>query len=347
MANITLYQPDDLLNGITQAQTESILNRSFIYSYGNTALTVQLPDNSYINYFGQFQQASGGLAGTITQFDAYNSDGVLAGTAQNLNIDLATTSSVGSYDAFSYILRDSDFINGSYGGDTLGGFTGSDTIWGNGGNDVIFGGSGSFSPIDGDDFLAGGYGADFLYGNGGNDLIVTGQDSMGSDDAVNLAFGGKGSDYIYGSQTSDTLFGGGSGFDPLDQPDVIFAGNGADSIFGNGGGDYLFGMEGSDTIYGGAGDDNINAGQGDDLLFGNEGNDIFWFTYNEGIKLIADPNIGDRIGLVGTGYSSFEQIQPLIQAIDYGAALVIQGTIIGVYGITPAQLTASEFVFVN
>lgn len=350
MANITLYRGDDLLNGLSQAQVDNLLNGAYFTDVSATLIGVRMASGQGY-YHGSFFQTSGGnVGGTLNQIDAFDLSGNLTGTAQNLNADVQTMANLNVNQAYSYLLRDSDFINGSFEGDTLGGFTGSDTIWGNGGNDIIFGGSGTFAPIDGDDFLAGGAGADFLYGNGGNDLIVTGQDSLGADDAVNIAFGGKGSDYLYGSQFGDTLFGGGSGYDPLDQPDVIYANAGNDEIYGNGGGDYLFGMNGADTIYGGFGDDIITGGEGNDVMVGGDGSDTYWFSLSEaGLDVIGDFSSTDRVVIVGSGLTSYSQLLQYMRDTEFGATITsIDGTVgCLLYGVSIQSLTGAEFSFIN
>jgi Ca2+-binding RTX toxin-like protein len=85
-----------------------------------------------------------------------------------------------------------DFMSGGVGNDTLWGLWDADALWGGMGNDVLDGawGSDSLYGDAGDDTLSGGWDIDYLSGGDGNDVL----DAFGG----GTVYGGAGNDTLYG-----------------------------------------------------------------------------------------------------------------------------------------------------
>jgi Ca2+-binding RTX toxin-like protein len=170
-------------------------------------------------------------------------------------------------------------------------------------------------------------------------------------------FGQADDDQLSGFTGSDVVFGG-TGSD-LIVGDGGAAVQGNDILLGDQGNDFLFGELGNDQLYGGDGDDRIEGGDvtipagftDNDSLFGGAGNDDFVFSaVLGGNDVIFDgqfgPGVGDRIIITNTGgvVSSLAQLQAL--AAGGPTVTFANGSSLGLFGQTWAQLDVSDVLFV-
>ena len=266
-----------------------------------------------------------------------------------------------------------DVIDGGSGNDSLFGEDGDDRLTGGDGIDYLVGGAGS-------DELRGGGDADALYGGDGDDVLWGGQ-SFDTD----ILVGGAGNDILRGDSLSadyDLLDGdGGDDLYWVDTGDDLTfedVGGGVDTVYADvrwtGAGVYLYanvenlvlvgttafgvgneldnlivGSASENWLLGGDGDDVLTGGAGNDVLFGEAGADVFAFTRGTGTDVIGDFTIGsDRIDLRDHGFTSFEQL-----AINFGqvgpdgSINLRNGDIIVLQGVTMADLTAADFIFLG
>lgn len=263
-----------------------------------------------IVYLGTFTYyPDGSVSGNVDTMRHYQL-GVLVDKATGLNKDigaLMVAADAGGASFLTYIMGDSDVINGSGGDDVLVGLGGRDFMFGKGGNDTLFGGD------EGDN----------LYGEKGNDFLS----------------GEKGSDDLFGGKGSDKLSGGGGG-------DYLDGGAGRDKIYGNNGDDGLFGGDGNDRLFGGAGDDFISGNAGNDILKGGTGADEFAFYAGDGTDRVKDFTDGeDAVWLVTYGFASAADVIALASfdgtdtTFDFGG-----GDTLTLLNFDSANLDASDFV---
>jgi Ca2+-binding RTX toxin-like protein len=222
-----------------------------------------------------------------------------------------------------------DLLIGNALANTLNGGLGDDTIRGGAGNDTVNG-------ADGDDVLTGGGGNDLLVGGAGIDTAVY-AGAVGA--VVNLA--------ILTAQNT------GLGIDTLSGIENLTGGTFADRLTGDGQANRLEGDAGNDTLQGGGGDDTLLGGEGDDRLGGGSGNDFlegglgadqFVFNTGGGNDIVADFEDGlDRI-LIGTGAESFSDLE--LSEVGSDTVITFSDVIITLAGITQAQITSSDFLFV-
>ena len=225
-----------------------------------------------------------------------------------------------------------DYALGREGNDSIGGGDGNDTLYGNTGNDVIGGGTGDDYVNAGadQDAASGGYGADTVLGGVGDDTLAG---SYGNDSVD----GGVGNDNMGGGTGRDTLTGG-------DGNDSIGAGDDDDVLAGEAGHDFLAGGAGDDTIGGGTGSDTLNGGSGSDLLQGGGGADLFVFNdLGAGeTDVIEDFENGtDLIRISGAAPADLS-----FETVSGGVAIGIDGFTILVEGVTTAELTTGDIIFV-
>lgn len=139
--------------------------------------------------------------------------------------------------------------------------------------------------------------------------------------------------------------GGGSGADRLTgtgAADQISGRAGDDVLAGGGSRDQVFGGAGNDRIYGGTGGDWLAGGTGRDRILGGGGADTFVFRQGDGVDRLVDFADGrDQIRLYGV--ADFAALHLTAQStgtwLDYGDGRVF------LYGITPGQIDASDFIF--
>jgi serralysin len=239
-----------------------------------------------------------------------------------------------------------DYLGGNAAGNSLNGNDGDDGLWGYGGADYLYGGIGN-------DALFGGEGGDVLNGAEGWDTarydeaatgVIVGLDGSGwvnfgeaAGDTfidVEAIFATNFQDFLGGNNASNALYGRG----------------GADGLYGNGGVDFLYGGTDNDTIEGGTEGDLLVGEQGFDVLTGGTGADTFLWNAGDGPDFITDFSTisGDVIRLVGSGFTSFAQLQGAItqtagqpqSEINLGG-----GQILYVWGVTPGQFSADDFLF--
>lgn len=169
-----------------------------------------------------------------------------------------------------------DTIHGGPQADRLRGGADNDVIHGGGGNDIIRGDEGS-------DYLEGGDGNDQMNGGGSTDVMFggTGNDTMFGEDGDDYLVGGSGSDFMDGGAGNDWLWGDATNSYPEDYTDpvqytldFVNVNRGHDVMYGGTGNDIMLGGNGNDFIRGDDGDDAIVGGAGDDTLAGANGNDI-------------------------------------------------------------------------
>jgi Ca2+-binding RTX toxin-like protein len=118
----------------------------------------------------------------------------------------------------------------------------------------------------------------------------------------------------------------------------------ANRLEGDAGNDTLQGGAGDDTLLGGSGADRLGGGMGNDLLEGGLGADQFVFNTGGGNDIVADFEDGlDRI-LIGTGAESFSDLSLSENGSD--TVITFSDVIITLAGITQAQITDSDFLFI-
>lgn len=267
-----------------------------------------------------------------------------------------------------------DYLDGSDGGDTLvGGIffdpappsgDGNDTLIGGLGDDVLRGG-------DGDDILLGGPGNDNLRGDASNDTIDGGDgfdiisywmlgftedlvldfSGFGAAPSFSFADGRGGIDVI--SNVERLGLSGGAGNEilvgSLALPNNIGGNEGNDSITGGNQNDYLEGGIGNDSIRGGEGADTIAGLAGTDVLYGGGGADIFSvgderITDPAAVDIIADFERGiDKIATLDG--ASFADLVFVARGNDVLIKTVAGNHLALLIGISPAQLTADDFIF--
>ncbi|MEM8610786.1 MAG: cellulase family glycosylhydrolase [Cyanobacteria bacterium P01_H01_bin.105] len=108
----------------------------------------------------------------------------------------------------------------------------------------------------------------------------------------------------------------------------------------------LFGAQGQDDLFGNAGNDILWGFGGDDFYVGGAGNDQFVFT--AGNDFVKDFEVGaDTLVFSETlGFSSFSDVQPLLQQWGNNAAIVIDAdTSVVLENIDINHLSASSFHF--
>jgi Ca2+-binding RTX toxin-like protein len=127
-----------------------------------------------------------------------------------------------------------------------------------------------------------------------------------------------------------------------DKAGTLIGLSGKDIIYANDGDDILFGGANDDTLFGGKDNDLLVGGKGDDLLTGNAGSDTFVVFSHNGLDTITDFHVKqDFVGL-GNGLK-FADLN-IIKGV--GGTLIKAGDeqLVLLQGVTPAQLSASNFI---
>ena len=259
--------------------------------------------------------ASAQLTSSTSSGDALISGGMIDIQAKSLNADLRLSDGK----SFKIIGNSADNI--------LDGVTGADTMIGGLGNDHLIGGGGA-------DILNGGDGFDYAhYGAAASGVTV---DMVNNVDNTGEAVGDffASIEAVVGSNFNDSIRGN-------ELVNWLYGGAGSDFIYGRGGNDYLLGGDGTDFLYGGT---------GTDVLYGEGGDDRFVFSNGGGIEYIMDFNVagGDAIlvDVATLGLTSFAQLQARMVRSGNDTIIGANGdSIIVLLGVTPDQLTASEFIF--
>ncbi len=164
MAQVLLYQPQDILSG-----TESF--EGFVHEASSSRIVVSDGVSTTV-YEGSFAYTRRGFlqGGTLTSVTN------LTGNSPELVITGFSVDAAAAYDLvergdlqtfYSIALDGNDVLVGSPGSDVLLGYAGNDTLFGGAGNDRLEGGPGN-------DLLAGGPGDDTLSGGDGLDTAATG-----------------------------------------------------------------------------------------------------------------------------------------------------------------------------
>ena len=95
-------------------------------------------------------------------------------------------------------------------------------------------------------------------------------------------------------------------------------------INGTPGNDILTGSAGNDQLYGLAGNDTLKGLGGNDFYLGGAGADVY--VYSGGQDFVGDFELGaDRIDVSALGFSTFAQVQPLLQQWSTNATVVVDG----------------------
>jgi Ca2+-binding RTX toxin-like protein len=257
-----------------------------------------------------------------------------------------------------------DSLFGEDGDDRLTGGSGIDYLVGGAGNDVLYGGvdADALYGGDGDDVLWGGgsFHTDILVGGAGNDILRG--DSLSAD--YDLLDGDEGDDLYWVDTGDDLTFEDvGGGVDTV-YADVRWTGAGVylyanvenlvlvgTTAFGVGNemDNLIVGSASENWLLGGAGDDVLTGGGGNDVLFGEAGADVFAFTRGTGTDVIGDFTIGsDRIDLRDHGFTSFGQLAINFGQVGSDGSINLRnGDIIVLHGVTMADLTAADFIFLG
>ena len=278
-----------------------------------------------------------------------------------------------------------DILYGGAGGDYLEGGAGWDTIrYDDAAASVIVGLSGwtnygdaagdTFSGIESifasnfTDFLGGDGNSNAIYGRGGDDSIwgYAGTDWLYGGDGNDILYGGAGGDYLEGGAGWDTaryddasagvvvgLSGwtnhGDAAGDNFNGVEAIFASNFTDYLGGDSASNALYGRAGNDGLWGYDGNDYLYGGQGNDSLYGGNGADLFQWNLGDGNDFIADfdVNSGDVIQLLGSGFTTFAQVQAAMsQTPGQNQTQIAMGSAtLYIWGVLPGQFTANDFTF--
>jgi len=253
---------------------------------------------------------------------------------------------------------------------------GDDHIYGGAGSDIIIGG-GADDTIIGDNAEngtpSGNPGSDILIGDGGSvtytggvvsnistmDPCEGGTDNIEGNEADDVCVGGSAGDNIYGNAGNDIILGdnGSISFVSGQLQEVDTTGQ------SSGGADYIEGNENDDIIIGG-----VNGSS--DTLYGNDGNDIIlgdngFIDFNADsdlttLDLICPAtdglgggdyiygNAGSDVILGGTGSDNIRGNEdPDILIGDNGRVEFIEGEIVLITTITPANLTAGQEAIID
>ncbi len=316
---------DDVIDGGIGVDTID-----FIAATGGVTVNLMLTAVQAIGG-GMGSDAIAGVENVIgTRFgDAITGDGsanLITGGVGNDTLDGAAGTDTVNYADRAVAVAINPFINtASVAGGELDTIFNFENFTGGSGNDILQGNSNA-------NIIAGGGGADLIYGHDGFDTIDggAGNDVIAGGAGNDSIAGGNGSDWLYGEDGADNLSGTAKsgGFD------VLVGGIGADTLEGSAGG--------FDYFYGGTG---VNGGTGD-------GNDTYVVRAATGIKVMNDFEAGgtaDVVRLVGTGLSSFAQVQAAMSfsGVINGTVLVVDGStqIWFLNGTQPSSLTASDFLF--
>jgi len=181
--------------------------------------------------------------------------------------------------------KESVWIRGGGGDDSIQGGSGDDWIFGHQGNNTLSGG-------DGNDYLIGGAGSDVMSGGSGEDLLISGSgdDAIDGGDGIDTAyfadagFGGVDVDLEAGTAIAD------QGTDSIQKVENVYGSYGADTIRGDAGNNQLSGGYGDDSLSGGDGNDKLLGGAGDDVIDGGSGIDTVsfadaWSTSLDGVNV--------------------------------------------------------------
>ena len=257
-----------------------------------------------------------------------------------MTVDLATGAAAGGH-AEGDTLTGIESIWGSDHADSLTGDEGNNSLDGRGGDDTLTGG-------EGHDLIRGGSGADVLDGGGGQDRAAYELSDAGVtvDLATGAAAGGHaegdtltGIESIWGSDHADSLTGD-EGNNSLDGR------GGNDALTGGEGDDTLRGDEGDDSLDGGDGDDSLDGGFGDDTLRGGSGDDTFYFGDGDTIEDFGDGS--DRIDISvfrDINFGNFEANVTIQAGSDGGTEVVIGDAVFTLTTLSPADITAEDFLF--
>lgn len=254
-----------------------------------------------------------------------------------------------------------DRLDGGAGADALYGGYGADRLWGADGNDSLDGGAQN-DMLDGglgNDVLDGGTGDDSLFGGAGADTISIGSGTDTArggdgDDVIADTGATAGNDRIYGDLGNDTIIGG----------------NGADTLVGGYGNDLIrdvwvrnaagvVAADGNALIDAGIGDDTIEASGADTIATG-LGNDVISLgrSGTTALALSATLTVTDfavgtdrlQIDLSNAGVANALSLSlrtsgtnTIVVVTDAAGGHHDALTLIGVRGVTIAQLTGSAF----
>lgn len=204
------------------------------------------------------------------------------GLAEGSEIEVLRAS-VSAFNLALYGNQFANWIEGTWGSDTIGGGGGADTLIGGAGDDEYHVDSASDVVLE---YAGGGYDtvlASASYALGANIEVLkavagAGPVSLIGNALANDIFGNADSNAIYGLDGNDRLFGdggndaiyGGSG------SDTLYGGLGDNALYGEDGNDVLYGGDERDTLYGGGGDDQLFGGLGTNKLYGENGNDVLF-----------------------------------------------------------------------
>jgi serralysin len=212
----------------------------------------------------------------------------------------------------------SDYLEGTFGNDTIDGLGGDDFLVDFFGDDLLNGGPGNDQLYDqfGDDSLNGGSGNDWLYDEFGDDILNggPGDDTLDSSRGNDRLNGGPGIDtasinffYDANAGVSFALDNGpvvtASGTKVLSSIEAVSViGTPFDDTFtGGANADFLYGQDGDDVLNGQSGDDTLDGATGNDLLNGGTGIDSTTLNFNgaaSGVSYTLDE--GSVVTPIGT-----------------------------------------------
>jgi Ca2+-binding RTX toxin-like protein len=265
-----------------------------------------------------------------------------------------------------------DAINSAGGADVVVAAAGNDTGYGGDGNDYLYLGDGDDigfgeAGIDvfvmglGNDTASGGTDQDYIYGGDGNDAMYgdDGVDVLIGEAGNDSGYGGAGGDYFYLGPDDDFAFGGeGNDISVLEAGnDTGIGGAGQDYFYMGDGNDLMNGGSGVDVLLGEAGNDTFSGGLGVDYLFlgpggANDSDAVFVDRDLSGVHVVNGFEAGgtnDVINLTNSGMSTFAQVRAATSDFSASGGFIVitldADTNIWLIGVTPAQLTAGDFLF--
>jgi Ca2+-binding RTX toxin-like protein len=226
----------------------------------------------------------------------YSDEGGAFGVTVNLTTNMGVDS-YGDTDTFVSVERIratelADSLTGSSGANMFEAGAGNDTVSGMNGNDTLIGGFG-------DDSLLGGSGNDELVGGRGNDIIDGG---AGAADVADYSADGG----WHGVSVSLLAGNAEDSWGDIDQ--LI----GIEQVRGTEFADWFHGDKRANTFMGNGGADTITGGGG---------NDIFVFGALHGNDQINDFGTGDKLSLVGLGFTSAADVVAAATGHDLGVMI--------------------------
>lgn len=180
--------------------------------------------------------------------------------------------------------------------------------------------------------------------------------TIGTDDSKNIVLGSNSEDSLTINETDRIVFAGGGN-------DTVVGSTGKDELYGGTGNDVIDGNAGNDLLYGGSGNDTLDGGNDNDTLSGGSGNDTFKISTGHDIitdfvrgqdkvdiRNYASVFIGEGKGANITSFATLKSLMTQTATGDTRITFTDSGGVVStltIKGVTPAALTADDFLIAN